>query len=81
MQDVYKSLAKLSSQFAPILVEAEPGSMKSEVARALHDMGSDNAEPYHIFDCAKSLSEEHVNKLFGENGAFATGQEWYFICE
>ena len=74
MQDVYKSLAKLSSQFAPILVEAEPGSMKSEVARALHDMGSDNAEPYHIFDCAKSLSEEHVNKLFSENGAFATAK-------
>ena len=55
MQDVYKSLARLSTQHVPILIEAEPGSFKADVARALHDMGSDQSAPYIVHDCAKTL--------------------------
>lgn len=75
MQDVYKSLARLSSQIVPVLIEAEPGSFKADVARALHDMGGDQLAPYIVYDCAKSLPEQHKTLLFGPDGAVAKAQE------
>ena len=74
MQDVYKSLARLSTQHVPVLIEAEPGSFKADVARALHDMGSDQSAPYIVHDCAKTLPEQHKALLFGTDGAFSKAQ-------
>ena len=66
MQDVYKTLAWLSTQIVPVLIESEPGSGKAEVARALHDMaGLDNA-PYIEMNCAQIPQPQHKAHLFDE---------------
>ena len=74
MQDVYKSLARLSTQIVPVLIEAEPGSFKADVARALHDMAGDHFAPYVVHDCTKSVPEKHEALLFGPDGAVAKAQ-------
>lgn len=70
MQDVYKSLVRLSSQIVPVLIEAEPGSFKVDVAHALHDMTGDDA-PYQVMDCSKIAPPDHLAALFGQTGALA----------
>ena len=71
MQDVYKNLAFLSTQIVPVLIQAEPGSSKTEVARALHDMSGMEAQAYCAVNCAQIPPHEHETHLFGPNGAIA----------
>lgn len=69
MQDVYKSLAWLSTQIVPVLIQAEPGSSKTEVARALHDMSGLERQAYYAMNCAQIPPHEHETHLFGPAGA------------
>ena len=69
MQDVYKSLAWLSTQIVPVLIESEPGSGKADVARALHDMGNRQGSAYVSLNCSQLAPEEHISALFGKDGA------------
>lgn len=71
MQDVYKSLAWLSTQIVPVLIQAEQGSSKSQVARALHEMSGFHNAPFIEVNCAQIPPEEHVSHIFGEDGAIA----------
>ena len=67
MQDVYKSLAWLSTQIVPVLIESEPGSGKGQVARALHDMAGYYEAPYVEMNCAQIPQEGHGAHLFHES--------------
>ena len=69
MQEVYKTLARLSAQIVPVLIESEPGSGKADVARALHDMAGHHDAPYIEMNCAQLLPKEHVRHLFDAGGA------------
>ena len=66
MQEVYKSLAWLSTQIVPVLIEAEPGSGKADVARALHDMGHYQGATYISVNASQLAPDEHVSVLFDE---------------
>ena len=66
MQDVYKSLAWLSTQIVPVLIESEPGSGKGQVARALHDMAGYHNAPYIEMNCAQIPQDGHLAHLFDE---------------
>ena len=75
MQEVYKTLARLSTQIVPVLIESEPGSGKADVARALHDMATHHNAPYIEMNCAQLPPNEHLAHLFEAGGALdkATG--------
>ena len=76
MQDIYKLLARLATQIVPVLIEAEPGSAKAEVARAIHIMGenanaaiADNTHhDYVVMNCAQISPDQHESHLFGQDG-------------
>ncbi|MGC6518007.1 MAG: response regulator [Candidatus Puniceispirillaceae bacterium] len=75
MQEVYKSLAWLSTQIVPVLIEAEPGSEKALVAKALHDMSVFHESPYVMFNCKQILAQDHAESLLGPGGAIAQSDE------
>ena len=69
MQAVYKLVARLASQKLPIIIEAEKGSAKADVARALHDMGMMDEAPFIMMNCAQIPEDQHDESLFGQKGA------------
>ena len=69
MQDVYKSLAWLSTQIVPVLIQAELGSAKASVARAIHDMSVLCDAPFIEVNCAQIPQGEQSELLFGKDGA------------
>ena len=75
MQEVYKALAKLSVQTMPVLIEAELGSGKVDVAKALHDMGGTQNKPFIEMNCAQLPKSAHEASLFSQEGAFVKAAE------
>ena len=74
MQAVYKLVARLASQKLPIIIEAEKGSAKADVARALHDMGTLDDAPFIMMNCAQIPDDQHDESLFGLKGAAGRAQ-------
>lgn len=73
---VKKLIQKFASITEPILVSGETGTGKELVAKALHDMGINNKEPFLAINCGALTDALLQSELFGyEAGAFTGAQK------
>ena len=71
MQDIYRSIARLTTTDLTVMVNGESGTGKELVARALHDYGRRRAGPFVAINMAAIPRELIESELFGhERGAF-----------
>jgi len=68
MHDVYRLVNNVSKLTIPVLIQGEPGSGKSAVARAIHELSPYAEGPFEELDCARTPTAEQVRALFGGDG-------------
>jgi two-component system nitrogen regulation response regulator GlnG len=71
MQEIYRTLARLMGTDLTVMINAESGTGKELVARALHDYGKRKNGPFVAINMAAIPKELIESELFGhEKGAF-----------
>lgn len=71
MQEVYKSIGRVSGQNVTVLILGESGTGKELVARALYQHSRRNQKPFLAINCAAIPEDLLESELFGnERGAF-----------
>ena len=71
MQEIYRTIARLTTADLTVMVTGESGTGKELVARALHDYGKRRAGPFVAINMAAIPRELIESELFGhERGAF-----------
>ena len=71
MQEIYRTIARLTTSDLTVMVNGESGTGKELVARALHDYGRRRAGPFVAINMAAIPRELIESELFGhERGAF-----------
>lgn len=71
MQEIYRSIAKLTTADLTVMITGESGTGKELVARALHDYGRRRGRPFVAVNMAAIPRELIEAELFGhERGAF-----------
>jgi two-component system, NtrC family, nitrogen regulation response regulator GlnG len=71
MQEVYRTIARLSTADLTVMINGESGTGKELVARALHDYGKRRTGPFVAINMAAIPRELIESELFGhERGAF-----------
>ena len=71
MQEVFRSIGRLSGSSMTVLITGESGTGKELVARALHDHSPRAAKPFVALNTSAIASELLESELFGhEKGAF-----------
>ena len=71
MQEIYRTIARLTTADLTVMVNGESGTGKELVARALHDFGRRRAGPFVAINMAAIPRELIEAELFGhERGAF-----------
>ena len=71
MQEIYRSIARLTTTDLTVMVNGESGTGKELVARALHDYGRRRAGPFVAINMAAIPRELIESELFGhERGSF-----------
>jgi two-component system nitrogen regulation response regulator GlnG len=71
MQEIYRTIARLTTADLTVMVNGESGTGKELVARALHDYGKRRAGPFVAINMAAIPRELIESELFGhERGAF-----------
>ncbi len=71
MQEIYRSIARLTTSDLTVMVNGESGTGKELVARALHDYGRRRNGPFVAINMAAIPRELIESELFGhERGAF-----------
>ncbi len=71
MQEIYRTIARLTTADLTVMVNGESGTGKELVARALHDYGKRRAGPFVAVNMAAIPRELIESELFGhERGAF-----------
>ena len=71
MQEILAMIRKLSMVNCNVLLQAETGTGKQMVARAIHTMSPRKDEPFIYFNCGGFTEELISSELFGyEKGAF-----------
>lgn len=65
MQEVYKSIGRLSNLRSPILIEGEVGTGKEMIARSLHQNGTFAAGPFRKISSKEYNDAELQVELFG----------------
>ena len=76
MQELFRSIGRLSSSVATVLITGESGSGKELVARALHQHSSRQDKPFVAINTAAIPTELLESELFGhEKGAFTGAQQ------
>ncbi|MBV9735745.1 MAG: nitrogen regulation protein NR(I) [Acidisphaera sp.] len=71
MQEIYRTIARLTTADLTVMVSGESGTGKELVARALHDYGKRRAGPFVAINMAAIPRELIEAELFGhERGAF-----------
>ncbi|MFZ5767034.1 MAG: sigma-54-dependent transcriptional regulator [Thermodesulfobacteriota bacterium] len=76
MQDIFAMIRKLAMVNCNVLLQAETGTGKQMVARAIHALSPRTDQPFVYFNCGGFTEELISSELFGhEKGAFtgATG--------
>ena len=75
MQDIYRSLARLTQTDLTVMIQGESGTGKELVARVLHDFGKRRQGPFVAINMAAIPRELIESELFGhEKGAFTGAQ-------
>lgn len=76
MQELFRSIGRLSSSVATVLITGESGSGKELVARALHQHSQRKDKPFVAINTAAIPTELLESELFGhERGAFTGAQQ------
>jgi len=71
MQEIYRTIARLTTADLTVMINGESGTGKELVARALHDYGKRRAGPFVGINMAAIPRELIESELFGhERGAF-----------
>lgn len=71
MQEVYKSIGKVASTSANVLILGETGTGKELVAKAIHQYSNRASKPFVIVNCVAIPDTLLESELFGyEKGAF-----------
>jgi len=71
MQEIYRSIARLTTTDLTVMINGESGTGKELVARALHDYGKRRTGPFVAINMAAIPRELIESELFGhERGAF-----------
>ena len=71
MQEIYRTVARLTTTDLTVMITGESGTGKELVARALHDYGKRRAGPFVAINMAAIPRELIESELFGhERGAF-----------
>jgi two-component system nitrogen regulation response regulator GlnG len=71
MQDIYRTIARLTTTDLTVMVNGESGTGKELVARALHDYGRRRSGPFVAINMAAIPRELIESELFGhERGSF-----------
>ena len=71
MQDIYRTIARLTTADLTVMINGESGTGKELVARALHEHGKRRAGPFVAINMAAIPRELIESELFGhERGAF-----------
>ena len=71
MQDLYKSIARLSQNDLTVMIYGESGTGKELVAKALHQYGARSDQPFIALNMAAIPSDLIESELFGhEKGSF-----------
>jgi len=71
MQEIYRSIARLTTTDLTVMINGESGTGKELVARALHDYGRRRTGPFVAINMAAIPRELIESELFGhERGAF-----------
>ncbi|HTN11647.1 MAG TPA: nitrogen regulation protein NR(I) [Acetobacteraceae bacterium] len=71
MQDIYRTVARLTTSDLTVMINGESGTGKELVARALHDYGRRRGGPFVAINMAAIPRELIESELFGhERGAF-----------
>jgi len=71
MQEIYRTIARLTTSDLTVMITGESGTGKELVARALHDYGRRRAGPFVAVNMAAIPRELIESELFGhERGAF-----------
>ena len=71
MQEIYRTIARLTTTDLTVMVNGESGTGKELVARALHDYGRRRSGPFIAINMAAIPRELIESELFGhERGAF-----------
>jgi two-component system, NtrC family, nitrogen regulation response regulator GlnG len=71
MQEIYRTIARLTTTDLTVMINGESGTGKELVARALHDYGRRRAGPFVAVNMAAIPRELIESELFGhERGAF-----------
>jgi two-component system nitrogen regulation response regulator GlnG len=71
MQEIYRTIARLTTTDLTVMINGESGTGKELVARALHDYGKRRSGPFVAINMAAIPRELIESELFGhERGAF-----------
>jgi DNA-binding NtrC family response regulator len=71
MQDVYKTIGRVSSSDATVLIRGESGTGKELVARAIYQHSLRSEKTFHVINCVAIPENLLESELFGyEKGAF-----------
>ncbi len=71
MQEIFKLIKKVSLVNCNVLLQAETGTGKQMVAKAIHKLSPRRSKPFVYFNCASFTEELISSELFGyEKGAF-----------
>ena len=74
MQMTFKQMAKCASQPYPVLIQAEPGTDKLEVARTLCEMSGLSPDDMSFIDLTAAPAETHHELVFGEQGLSSSSE-------
>ena len=71
MKEIFLLIKKVAQVNCNVLLEAETGTGKQVVARAIHDLSLRSGKPFVYFNCGAFSEDLICNELFGhEKGAF-----------